>query len=308
MAKTLALAVAQHMVGQQMHRDVRPQRRGKGPDGGHIFRAVVAPRDGGDPQNQRPSQVIVDVPDVRKNAPIRHTRQTPMHRAVHVLDIQQRQIHMWKYAVNDRPLGIAAALDRGVDPGRLRPGQQALRKIRMRQRLAAGERHAAAGGVIENCVPLHSLQRGLRRHQVSRDLPGLRKTAGNAGTAVRTDIAVRHGHGSAAAPLKRNGPPRACRGAFSAAGTLLFIGHQLGPCALRLGIGAPDTSQRAPLDKDGAPDPRPVVNAVGLNVEHHGRCLHGIMLLHLISSRCPRLPGAEYAHTERWPAAHLSVW
>lgn len=75
--------------------------------------------------------------------------------------------------------------------------------------------------------------------------------------------------------------------ALHAMGTEIFVIHQLYTCCMRLGIMTPKTRERAPFEKNGGPDTRPVIDGEALDVKY--RCI-----------------GVNNWFCHKFPVAHLS--
>ena len=136
-------------------------------------------------------------------------------------------------------------------------------KIRLHQRFSAGQRHASAAAAVKHAVAQDGFEQGVDADFHPRRLERMHRTHPHARPAA-----------DAVRPCDRMLPvypvavPRACLHAASAADADGVVIQQRRPLFPALRVVAPHTVQRAALQKNSRPDPRPVVNAVPLDIQN----------------------------------------
>ena len=181
---------------------------------------------------------------------------------VGVLEVEENRVRERGETRSERGIEGAARLDAGPDPRLARGGEERERALRLRHRLAAGERKASLPPV-ERRVAAHEPEQ-LRDASLFADTlqrtGGARRGARAAGNALRAvEDALRR------APMRA---VRAGRGTCAAADAPRGDEANLGLGALRLGVVAPCAAQRAALEEDDGPDPRSVAHREALYVGH----------------------------------------
>ena len=268
------LAVPQPVVGEEVHRRIWSQSGGEAGRGGDVLIVVVVAGDHGHPHGHGHAEVPVNMTDVVQDQFIGDPGVRPVLLRVHVLHVQEPQVHVGEDPIHGLPGGEDAGLHRRVETGLPGRAEQGLGKGRMGQEFPAAEGHAAAGGVQEQLVLQHPVQHLLHGHFLPGDLPGVRGADGDAGPAVHAEAPVRlllHG------PLQLREAHRLFGAGFDAgpaARALRVVGHELGGGGIGLRIGAPEAAQGAALQEHGDPDARAVMDGIALDVEYGSLAAH----------------------------------
>lgn len=208
---------------------------------------------------------------VGQDEPVVPPGEAEVFRFIHRLDIEEKKIGHRQNPFEFLPRGEAAALKRGVDSLLFRGVQQGESELGPHHRLAAGERHAAAGVLVENAVLPDFGHDLLDREGTPAEFQRFRRTLFDTLAASDTRRAV-----ELMTPLrrKRMAPRRADLCAAAAPGTSGGGEQQLRFRPPRLRIVAPDATQRTPLEEYRRPDPRAVVDGKFLDIEDNRFGVH----------------------------------
>ena len=192
---------------------------------------------------------------------------------IHVLDVEQEQIHIFGNLQQLVGLDVTAGLDGGVDALGLAFHQQIPGGLGLGGAFAAAQRHAAAGHAVKRCVLLHDLQQLGHRLHLAGDLQcrlgaDLDALAAAGAVDVPPDFML--------ARLFRDGVDahRAGLYAETAVHAGFFLEHDLHLALQAFGVRTPLAAQRAALEKDDRPDAGAIVHIVFLHIEDQSFSFH----------------------------------
>jgi hypothetical protein len=174
---------------------------------------------------------------------------------VHDLEVEEEEVGLGRQAVEGAVLRQPGRIDGRVETAGPAGLEKGLGEPGLDERVAAGQRDAAARLLVEDAVPLD-----LRQHVLDADLG-----------AAAAQVALGPVDGHDAGGVGGDGPGRAGLDAGVAAGTARGPVHELGAGRDAFGIVAPEAMQAAALEEDGRPDARSVMDRVAFDVENAAR-------------------------------------
>jgi len=240
-----------------------------------MLAARVVLRDHGAAE-QDPRARRVQPPQVREDLGVAEAREGGVPARIGLLAVVEPQVRQRRQPLQDAPLGHAGGLHAAVQGVDLGGVEQGLGEVGLEERLAAGERHAAAGGRIVLPVPQHHREHFVGGGVAAHHLQGIGSADRGAGPAVRAPLPIHHRLGGG---VGRQGRRGARPHAVSAGDALLAHVGELRLGTDALGIPAPEAAQRAAFEEDRGADTGPVVDREPLDVENatlgHGPGLTG---------------------------------
>ena len=228
--------------------------------------------------------------DVGENLLVVHAGPLLVLDRVHLLDVEQEQVHVARDIKNRLGLGVAACLDRRVVAAVLAGRKQGAGGLGLCQDLTAAQGHAAAGHTVEVRILVHKRNQVADLAILAHDGKCLLQADLLTGTAAQALLGAVH-HMLAIDELVN--PCGARLDARPAVHASSLLEHDLKTTTLALGIGAPLAAQRASLEERDGANARAVVHVVLLRIEDARAALEALFQL-LAHMRPPFCWG--YAH------------
>ncbi len=210
---------------------------------------------------------IVEISQVGEYLYVRRAGVLEVTSVVHILDIEEEQIHVRHHLVKDRDGHGATCFDTAMYTllsGRV---QQGPGKPGLYQRFPTREGHPSTGRLVKRLVAYHALHDGVNVHLAANELQRSRPTRLHTDTARFADIAVQ----DMMSVDQGMRPVWAHPEAIAASDTGFRLKREERARVQPLGIMTPHTSQWTALQKHRRAYPRPIVNGKALYVEYSSR-------------------------------------
>ena len=243
------------------------ERREETDDGVAVGGVGVDAVDEGDADEVADAQ-LGDEADVVEDGFVGDARVAAVGGAVHMLEVDQEQLGGGGDGADDVGGGVERGVDGAVETAAAELPQERERVLRVHQRLAAAERHAAAAARHHVALFLDLGHQFVHRPLAAADFQGFGGAFAGAGAAE----GARGARGADALGREGQGPLRAAVHAGGAADAAAPLVEPLRKRAPTLGVMTPDAAKRTTLQEKGGPDAGAVVDRIAFDVEDKSHC------------------------------------
>ena len=206
----------------------------------------------------------MEAAEVREQKLVSRSREFPVPAGVRGLQVEQEEVDESRDSFEARPGRVATRVEAGVEAFGPRAREEGLREGRLRERLAAGKRHAAAARLVERRVA-HDLRHDL----VDGDLgPNEFESARRARPGARAADLAKRPVEDVRAVAHRVRAPWAGVHTPAAAHALARIEGERGTRGYALRVMAPPALERAAFQEYGGAYAGAVVDREPLDVEN----------------------------------------